>query len=88
MGRKGLEQTLQVFHKNEVIFSHMLSGMIGLVLFTALVFALGVYAGLAERRELQKTKCPYCSCRSCCSIGFEVDSECKTEDLEPFMCMK
>lgn len=61
--------------------------MINILIFMLLCIVLGILAGKAVRREMQKEQCPYCSCRSCCNIGEKVLSACSEEEQKPFVCM-
>ena len=66
----------------------MVSDMIGLFLFGVLMVALGAYTGQIVKQDIQKSQCPFCSCRNCCSIGVGVPPACKDEEQKPFVCMR
>ena len=66
----------------------MLGDYLGIIILFVLIIIFGVYLGKMERREMQEKYCPYCSCRECCGVGWEVSPKCEEEELESFKCMK
>ena len=61
---------------------------VSIIIWTILVIIFGAIMGLMVRRERQKTQCPYCSCRDCCSIGYGIVADCSDTEQKPFVCMK
>ena len=62
--------------------------MIKFILFCILVIIFGTFVGIAIRRDTQKSKCPYCSCRECCNIGFGIESVVSDDEQKPFLCIE
>ena len=62
--------------------------MVSLLLFGCISIVLGIVFGKAIRREMQTKQCPYCSCRDCCTIGYEITTACRDDEQKTFMCMK
>lgn len=58
------------------------------ILLLSVITIVGMVIGYLGRKDIQKTKCPYCSCRNCCGIGFGIDAACSEEELEPLACKK
>mgnify|MGYP003309873946 CR=1 FL=1 len=60
---------------------------VSVIIWFILVNIFGVIIGLYVRRERQKTQCPYCSCRDCCSIGYGIAAACGDTERKSFVCM-
>lgn len=58
------------------------------VILMVVVITLGLILAYVGRQDIQKTKCPYCTCRDGCNIGFGIDAACPEEELEPLACKK
>ena len=57
------------------------------IVFSFIMIIFGIFIGQLEKRNLQKTKCPYCSCREHCKIGKNVKANISSEESErPLAC--
>lgn len=60
--------------------------MINIFIYILLCVVLGVLIGQYVKHKIQKSECPYCSCRDCCNIGYGIDTACSEVDQKPFVC--
>ena len=58
------------------------------VILVVSIILLGVGLGMLVRWELRTKKCPYCSCKDYCAIGYGIKSKTKPELQSPYMCHK
>ena len=58
-----------------------------IILFIAIII-IGIVLGQIGRKEIQKTKCPYCSCSEHCNIGVNVKSDISEDFKQPLACKR
>ena len=66
----------------------MFTDIVIYIILSNIVIVIGILVGQLIRKELQKNKCPRCSCRICCDVGFRIESPLSDEEQETFACMK
>ena len=57
-----------------------------LIILFSVVIIIGIVIGQIGKREIQKTKCPYCTCSEHCKIGANVKSNVLVESKRPLAC--
>lgn len=55
-------------------------------LYFIVVIIYSIYSGITERHHIQKTKCPYCSSKSWCGVGYGIEDACPIEEQKSFLC--
>ena len=58
------------------------------IAYIVLIISTGVILGRVCKRDIQKSKCPYCHCKDFCKIGDSIETSGSVDELRPFACKK